>query len=173
MSDFTISLPSSQEGVNGNAAINLAIANPNEVSAGPAPFAAGGGYLTFAPSAANCTASGKNKASAMNFTCTETTESSYGVWAVSLQDGGAGAGGAIDPSSMSLQFTLTYNVTRWGAVWYKVYEGSARLTTDANLILGKCQNPDNHCSYTLNPDKTPLFVTPAMTDCKGTCSNNP
>ncbi|KAI0888020.1 uncharacterized protein GGS22DRAFT_154869 [Annulohypoxylon maeteangense] len=168
---FTISLPPNKLGAAGYATIKLAVSNPNQVSAGPAPHAAGGGYLPFAPSAANCTSTGHDTPAAMNGSCVETSQDSYGVWQVGVISTDATA--AIDPRDVQVRLTLTYNVTRWNAVWFKVYQATARFSLDENLVLGECADHDRHCSYELNPDLAPLEVEPEMVDCRGTCSNDP
>ncbi|OTB09525.1 hypothetical protein M426DRAFT_316068 [Hypoxylon sp. CI-4A] len=140
--------------------ISLAIRNPNTVSAGPAPFAAGGGYLPFNPSAANCSLAGSSEA------CIETTEFSYGVWTVDVAPG-------FDPRSFDAKFSLDYNVTRWNSVWYKVYKGTGHFEVGINLDEAVCEDGDekkNTCVYGLGAAQTPVLVTPTMTECKGTCS---
>ncbi|KAI1211275.1 uncharacterized protein F4807DRAFT_458844 [Annulohypoxylon truncatum] len=174
---FTIALPPSSAGTNGYATIKLAIENPNQVSAGPAPFADGGGYFPFPPSAANCTMTGHDTADAVTSgaRCTETTQDTYGQFEVQVVDNGDNDNGAgvLDPNNLQLQFGLTYNVTQWNAHWYKTYDGTARFALNDNLVLGQCADHNKFCSYELDPNKAPLLVTPTMTDCAGTCSNDP
>ncbi|KAI2468373.1 hypothetical protein F4781DRAFT_274255 [Annulohypoxylon bovei var. microspora] len=163
VSQLTISLP--PQGEAGTVDIELAIANPNQVSAGPAPHAAGGGYLPFAPSAANCSAVGGSDVASLRYACEETTQDSYGVWSAFVRNTSA----AVDPDDLELVFGLSYNVTRWNAVWWKVYEATARFALNDNLVLGECADPNRNCTYELNPDMAPLLVQPVMVQCQGTC----
>ncbi|KAI4871122.1 hypothetical protein F4820DRAFT_463330 [Hypoxylon rubiginosum] len=148
--------------------IALAIENPNTVSAGPAPHASGGGYLSFAPSAANCTTSAAASGGALVYTqarCAETTEFSYGAFAV---------GGVVaDPRRFELAFNLNYNVTRWGSVWYKVYDAAARFEVGVNLAEGVYDRESGTYSYELMRNSTPVLVRPTMTECKGYCQMPP
>ncbi|XDG05731.1 hypothetical protein ABKA04_005346 [Annulohypoxylon sp. FPYF3050] len=176
ITDFTISLPSTSSGINGNVTVKVHIENPNQVSAGPAPGAEGGGYLPFQPTTADCVATGANQYSSLTGTCQDHFSADDGTggsfeFAIAPTNGNWTT--VIDPNCFDLRFTLTYNVTRWNADWHKLYEGSARFGLNDNLVLGKCANRANGCSYTLNPDKAPLEVAPDMVECTGTCSNNP
>ncbi|KAI1380381.1 hypothetical protein F4677DRAFT_406683 [Hypoxylon crocopeplum] len=146
----------------GPASVDLAVENPNTVSAGPAPHAAGGGYLPFSPSAANCTAVDADAALGDD-ACVETTEFSYGVWSVD-------ATGPIDPQNLDLSFTLNYNVSRWGSVLVKVYEATAHFAVGLNLADGVCDNVSGTCEFGLLPGSTPVLIPPTMTQCQGTCS---
>ncbi|KAI0849741.1 hypothetical protein F5Y00DRAFT_234673 [Daldinia vernicosa] len=145
--------------------IDLAISNPNKVSAGPAPHAAGGGYLPFAPSAANCTVESADGDTAVSNTCIETTQYSYGVWSVDLLPGNT----TIDPRSFNLVFTLNYNVTRWGGILYKLYEGMGHFGVGDNLEEGRCDDGSGTCLFTLKVNSTPALIPPTMTACQGTC----
>ncbi|KAI1095592.1 hypothetical protein F5B19DRAFT_440146 [Rostrohypoxylon terebratum] len=179
ITDLTISLPPSRLGADGIVTIKVHIENPNQVSAGPAPGAEGGGYLPFQPTSADCVASGPNQYSSLTGYCNNTA-------AAGADDGTAGAfelavvppsngnsSGPVDPNGFEVKFSLAYNVTRWNAHWDKLYEGQAAFGLNNNLVLGKCANRENMCSYTLNPDKAPLQVAPTMVECTGTCSNDP
>ncbi|KAI1777131.1 hypothetical protein F4818DRAFT_439493 [Hypoxylon cercidicola] len=153
-------------GQSGSIDIDLAISNPNTVSAGPAPHAAGSGYIPFTPSAANCTASAVSGADALTeATCAETTEFSYGVFAVD--------GAITDPRSFGLAFSLNYNVSRWGGVMYKVYDATAHLEVGQDLADGVCDGASGTCEYELLAGSTPILVQPTMTDCKGYCQMPP
>ncbi|KAI0113193.1 hypothetical protein F4814DRAFT_420890 [Daldinia grandis] len=154
-----------EPGRSGPLAIGLAISNPNKVSAGTAPHAAGGGYLPFAPSAANCTVETTDGGIAVGDTCIETTQYSYGVWSVDLPPGITD----IDPRSFDLVFTLNYNVTRWGGVLYKVYEGTGHFAVGDDLEEGPCNDVSGTCLFTLKADSTPVLIPPTMTACQGTC----
>ncbi|KAI1416534.1 hypothetical protein F5Y13DRAFT_154148 [Hypoxylon sp. FL1857] len=149
----------------GTADIELAIENPNTVSAGPAPHAAGGGYLPFSPSAANCSAvQDSANPGVVNNTCVETSQSSYGVWSVEV------AASRIDPTNLDLTFTLNYNISRWGEQLSKVYDGTAHFAVGTNLAEGVCDEASGLCTYKLSANATPVLVPPTMTECQGTCS---
>ncbi|KAI1106569.1 hypothetical protein F4804DRAFT_19057 [Jackrogersella minutella] len=153
VSSLQITAP--QKGGQGAVDIEVAVANPNTVSAGPAPHAAGGGYLPFSPSAANCSLAGTSE------DCEETSDTSYGVWSVGV------VGDGVDPTDLDLKFRLDYNVTRWNAVWYKVYEGTGHFATGVNLVQGGCDGAAGTCEYEI---AAPVLVQPTMTECKGTCT---
>ncbi|OTA92883.1 hypothetical protein M434DRAFT_31497 [Hypoxylon sp. CO27-5] len=153
------------QGASGTVDIELAIENPNTVSAGPAPHAAGGGYLPFNPSAANCSAvqDGADPGVAHD-TCVETSELSYGVWSVEV------AAARIDPTNLDLAFTLNYNVSRWGQQLWKVYDGTGHFAIGTNLADAVCDGASGTCVYELKADATPVLIPPTMTECQGTCS---
>ncbi|KAI0169007.1 hypothetical protein GGR52DRAFT_501815 [Hypoxylon sp. FL1284] len=154
-------------GRSGTVDIGLAIENPNTVSAGPAPHAAGGGYLPFAPSAANCTLaevpseSGSTELLDTAVVCNETTEFSYGVWTVTSA--------SASDAGFDLAFRLSYNVSRWGGILYKVYDGTAQLEVGQDLTEGVCDDAADKCEFALAPGSDPVLVAPTMTDCKGYC----
>ncbi|KAI1403874.1 hypothetical protein F4819DRAFT_182157 [Hypoxylon fuscum] len=150
------------KGRSGIVDIELAIENPNKVSAGPAPHAAGGGYLPFSPSAANCS-TGVDSGVTVQNVCTETSQSSYGVWTVDLPKG------AVDPQNLELTFNLNYNVTRWGGILYKVYTATGYFVVGKNLAKGVCDDASGTCSFELQNGSAPVLVQPTMIACKGTC----
>ncbi|KAI2784290.1 hypothetical protein F4815DRAFT_455252 [Daldinia loculata] len=164
-----LNITAPEPGRSGPLHIDLAISNPNKVSAGTAPHADGGGYLPFDPSAANCTVESADGGTAVSDTCTETTHYSYGVWSVDLLPG---ITTYIDHRSFNLNFTLNYNVTRWGWVLYKVYEGTGHFEVGGNLEDGPCDDVSGTCLFTLKADSTPVLIPPTMTACKGTCKLN-
>ncbi|KAI1768587.1 hypothetical protein GGR53DRAFT_477597 [Hypoxylon sp. FL1150] len=157
---LTITAPA--PGHAGTIDIAVAIENPNTVSAGPAPHAAGGGYLPFAPSAANCSATTDGAGE-----CVETSQFSYGTFAVAVA-----VAAAPSPMGFDLSFHLDYNVTRWNNVMYKVYDAAARFEVGSNLVaVGKCDDDrTGMCEYELMPESTPFEIPGiVMSDCKGYC----
>lgn len=156
------------QGSSGTVAIELAIENPNTVSAGPAPHAAGGGYLPFSPSAANCSAvQDGTDPGIVHATCVETSELSYGVWSVEVVPGAAAR---VDPTNLDLAFTLNYNVSRWGQQLSKVYDGTGHFAVGTNLADAVCDDASGTCLYELTAEATPVLIPPTMTECQGTCS---
>ncbi|KAI2621966.1 hypothetical protein GGS26DRAFT_256618 [Hypomontagnella submonticulosa] len=153
-------------GRDGPLSIDLAIENPNRVTAGPAPHAAGGGYLSFEPSAVNCTVADED--GKVNNTCTESEEASpsYGMWSI---DVAPGAAEKVDPRNLDLAFNLNYNVTRWGSILYKVYDGTAHFEVGTNMAEGGCDDASGTCVFNLKSESVPVLVSPTMTACQGTC----
>ncbi|KAI1387483.1 uncharacterized protein F4822DRAFT_444175 [Hypoxylon trugodes] len=159
--------------------IDLDIANPNNVSAGPIPHGDGGGYLAFGPSSASCIAieetirnsSGSLGRGQIHDNCTGTTSQSYGVWSVDLYPKNATRGSArtVNPANLQLTFTLNYNISRYGEYLYKRYEGTGRFKLGENLDR-HCFAKNQTCSYALKANSTPVLVPQRLMACQGTCS---
>ncbi|KAL7622224.1 hypothetical protein AAE478_007727 [Parahypoxylon ruwenzoriense] len=167
-----------QEGHSGAVHIEFAIDNPNRVSAGTAPHASGGGYVPFLPSSANCTVGWETSSGATDGVssiygnCVETTENSGGVWTADvLGKSMAEAEGRtlFDPRKLDLAFSLTYNITRWGGVMLKVYNGTAHFAVGENPEDGFCSDESGTCEFGLKNGSAPVLVEPTMTACQGTC----
>ncbi|KAI1337088.1 hypothetical protein F5Y15DRAFT_418402 [Xylariaceae sp. FL0016] len=143
------SIPSSGDDAD-SIAVSLLISNPNNITAGPAPHADGGGYLPFEQSTANCTAKWQSSGDWKASHCSEVSfPESYGVWTfevVSLQEVAETAVQSVD-----IKFSLDYNVTRWGSVYYKLLEGTGHFD------LGSSDGGD------------PVLVDPTIVQCQGTC----
>ncbi|KAI0382136.1 hypothetical protein F5Y04DRAFT_49537 [Hypomontagnella monticulosa] len=150
-------------GHDGPLSIDLAIENPNRVTAGPAPHAAGGGYVSFEPSAVNCTVADADGKADDN--CTETIPSD-GVWSINVAPDSAAQ---VDPRKLDLSFNLNYNITRWGGILYKVYDGTAHFEVGTNMVESGCDDTSGTCVFNLNSESAPVLVPPTMTACQGTC----
>ncbi|KAI8963196.1 hypothetical protein F5Y11DRAFT_320159 [Daldinia sp. FL1419] len=144
-----------KQGRSGPVDVDVSIENPNKV-------AAGGGDFSFGPSAANCSI--EQTDSAATYECTETTKDSHGLWTVDMAVVTLGTSQDFD-----LTFTLDYNVTRGGNVYYKLYQGLGHFEVGGNLDDGTCDDNTGACSYTLRPNSTPSSIPPVIEACQGNC----
>ncbi|KAI2628772.1 hypothetical protein GGR54DRAFT_636487 [Hypoxylon sp. NC1633] len=144
--------------------VSVGIDNPNNVTAGPAPHAAGGGYVAFASSTANCQSSiNGNLTTGTN--CTEISHNQDGVWSITAVPN---ATQHIDPHNLLLTFTLNYSVNRFGSVLQKMYKATGRFNVGQNLIDNGCEK--GTCTYSLKNGTKTITVTPKLVQCKGTCT---
>ncbi|KAI0022849.1 hypothetical protein F4780DRAFT_139958 [Xylariomycetidae sp. FL0641] len=147
-------------------ALSLTITNPNNITAGPAPHADGGGYVDFLASTAACTLEEGER------NCTEVapTLESYGAWtfAVRLPPGN---NNSSSRRTFDIDFVLDYNLTRWGQQMYKVLEGTGHFAVDdAAAVAGGCADAGGcELIHLVEAGDPPVLIPPTITACRGTC----
>ncbi|KAI1632850.1 hypothetical protein F4809DRAFT_625643 [Biscogniauxia mediterranea] len=175
LAPFEVSALSAPCGAGAASSDNVAftVANPNRVTAGRSPHAEGGGYWSFENSTARCAGS-----------CAEVSSpasSSSALWSFRVSSTTTTNGTGAAREGFDVGFTLVYNVTRWGGVYYKVLEGTGRFVVGEQLVQrggGGDDGDDDDggsvggaagCELVLADGAAPVLVPPTITDCKGTC----
>ncbi|KAI1488192.1 hypothetical protein F5X96DRAFT_646792 [Biscogniauxia mediterranea] len=153
LAPFEVSALSAPCGAANSHNVTLTVANPNRVTAGRAPHAEGGGYWSFENSTARCATGGCAEVSSAS-------SSSSAQWSFRVSNG--------TEAGFDVAFTLVYNVTRWGGVYYKVLEGTGRFVVGEQLVK-RGGDDDDGCELVLADGAAPVLVPPTITDCKGTC----
>ncbi|KAI4864033.1 hypothetical protein F4820DRAFT_352454 [Hypoxylon rubiginosum] len=147
--------------------LEITIANPSLIPAGPAPHASGGGYVAFASSTANCvvhwkeddqTPYGYTKATCDSKT-NDATQSEWNITIQEIQDNPA--------HYISLSFSLAYRLHVYGSDFYKSMTGSLFAQVGENLE-GGC-NDEGFCEYNLKNGSEPLLIQPTLFECKYAC----
>ncbi|KAI2603648.1 hypothetical protein GGR54DRAFT_644614 [Hypoxylon sp. NC1633] len=147
--------------------LELIIANPSFIPAGPAPHASGGGYVVFQNSTANCVLHWKEDAETpygnTQGTCdspqTDATRSEWNITISQIHD---------EPTHyMDISFSLAYHLHAYGNDFYKLLVGSLHAQLGENLEGGCDEN--NICSYSLKNGSAPLLIQPTLTECKSAC----
>ncbi|KAI1138495.1 hypothetical protein F5Y05DRAFT_384253 [Hypoxylon sp. FL0543] len=147
--------------------LELTIANPYLIPAGPAPHASGGGYVAFDKSTANCDVHWKedsqtpygNLKDTCNSTQTSSTRAEWNITINQIHD---------DPAHyMDLTFSLAYHLYAYGQDMYKLMAGSIHVQVGESLE-GGC-DADGLCSYTLKNGSVPLLVQPTLEECRMAC----
>ncbi|KAI1371363.1 hypothetical protein F4677DRAFT_313675 [Hypoxylon crocopeplum] len=147
--------------------LELTIANPSWIPAGPAPHASGGGYVVFQNSTASCVLHWKEDAETpygnLKGTCdspqTDATRSEWNITINQIHD---------EPAHyMDLSFSLAYHMYVYGTDMYKMMSGFLHVQLGENLD-GGCDE-DGLCSYSLKNGSTPLLVQPTLQECRSAC----
>ncbi|KAI1805100.1 hypothetical protein F4811DRAFT_517326 [Daldinia bambusicola] len=147
--------------------MEITIANPSSIPAGPAPHASGGGYVVFSNSTAQCsvhwkfdewTPYGHTKDTCLSRTSGSTTAG----WNITINE--------IQPDPynyIDLSFSLAYHLHAYGNDLYKLLAGHVRLEPGKQLE-GGCDENDI-CSYTLKNGSAPLLIQPILAECRSAC----
>ncbi|KAI1487796.1 hypothetical protein F5X96DRAFT_680948 [Biscogniauxia mediterranea] len=154
--------PSGRPGSSTQSSIMAEISNP-QIDAGPSPT----GTVVFPASTANCTAAWEAVGGSpygTTYDCVTVSAESSAAWQFEAIEA---ASGANPTENVILQFTLTYNVTAAGNVYYKVLEGTGHFLLPDNME-GACGG-SGVCNWYLKDENTPYEIQPSLTACQGTC----
>ncbi|KAI1505693.1 hypothetical protein F5X99DRAFT_215578 [Biscogniauxia marginata] len=158
--------PSGRPGSSTQSRIFAVITNPNQLIAGPSPT----GDVVFAESTANCTAEWDSIDGSPYDTvydCVVVPDASQQNFASWKFEPIEAAADANPVENVYLKFTLAYNVTAVGNVYYKVLEGTGHFLLPDNME-GSCGG-SGVCSWYLKDEDTPYEIQPTITSCQGTC----